>query len=182
MRCLLVGLLFWWSVLASAADLELCFNYGCQSRMPVHFSTAQVERVQDMLAEAFDAREERAAIARSVGLMLAFGGEQTPIGADRAGNLADEGVDGRMDCIDHSTNTTALLQLLDAQGWLRFHRVSSPERRSFAIFQHFSAVIEEIDVRVGGRFVVDSWFVEHGEAAIVLPLEDWLNGGGPNVQ
>lgn len=32
------------------------------------------------------------------------------------------------------------------------------------------------------RFAVDSWFVEHGEPAVVLPLEEWMNGEGPNVQ
>jgi len=32
------------------------------------------------------------------------------------------------------------------------------------------------------RFAVDSWFVEPGEPAVVLPLEEWMNGEGPNVQ
>ncbi len=35
---------------------------------------------------------------------------------------------------------------------------------------------------VAPRFVVDSWFVEHGEPAVVLPLQEWMNGEGPNVQ
>lgn len=34
----------------------------------------------------------------------------------------------------------------------------------------------------GARFAVDSWFVDHGEPAVVLPLAEWLNGEGPNVQ
>ena len=33
----------------------------------------------------------------------------------------------------------------------------------------------------GARFVIDSWFREHGEPAVVLPLADWLDGDGPNV-
>ena len=33
----------------------------------------------------------------------------------------------------------------------------------------------------GARFAVDSWFVEQGEPAVVLPLAEWLDGGGPNV-
>ncbi len=33
----------------------------------------------------------------------------------------------------------------------------------------------------GEKFVVDSWFVEQGEPAVVLPLAEWLDGGGPNV-
>lgn len=243
MRALAALLCLSWCLNAGAAGVDVCFNYGCASRMAITFKASQLARVHDLLAEVSDAEAERGALARAVGLMLAYAGEQAPIGADRAGNLADEEVDGRMDCIDHSTTTTALLHLVDEQGWLRFHRVSSPERRSFAIFQHFSAVIEETAPRFdlppvfvvevaapaepavpdyvapmlalcdclevladivvpsapvvaapgpepsiapeahpGARFVVDSWFVEHGEAAIVLPLEEWLKGGGPNVQ
>lgn len=243
MRALAALLCLSWCLNAGAAGVDVCFNYGCANQMAVTFNGSQLARVHDLLAEVSDAEAERSALARVVGLMLAYAGEQAPIGADRAGNLADEGVDGRMDCIDHSTTTTALLRLVDEQGWLRFHRVSSPERRSFVIFQHFSAVIEETAPRFelppvsvaeaaapaepevpdyvapmlalcdclevladlavpsapvvaapvpvaerateahpGARFAVDSWFVEHGEAAIVLPLEEWLKGGGPNVQ
>ena len=36
--------------------------------------------------------------------------------------------------------------------------------------------------RPGERYVVDSWFVDNGEPAVVLPLAEWLKGGGPNVQ
>jgi hypothetical protein len=31
------------------------------------------------------------------------------------------------------------------------------------------------------RFVVDSWFVDNGRPAVVMPLEEWLQGGGPDV-
>lgn len=34
----------------------------------------------------------------------------------------------------------------------------------------------------GRHFAVDSWFAEPGEPAVVLPLEEWMNGEGPNVQ
>ena len=134
---------------------------------------------------------------------------------------------GKMDCIDHSESTTRLLAMLEAHGAMRFNRLIGQKRRSFLIFQHFSAALEEREVPLarksrgepvpdyvpyllvlcdcdglidkavsneertpaaGGRdvvlprFVVDSWFVEHGEAAVVLPLDAWLEGEGPNVQ
>jgi hypothetical protein len=94
--------------------------------------------------------------------------------------------------------------------------VVEPARRTSVIFQHFSAVIEELSLaerlerlppgealagcnctedglviegldgadvaRPGERYAVDSWFVDNGEPAVVLPLAEWLNGGGPNVQ
>lgn len=186
--------------------------------------------VAALLASADDAEAEREAIATAVGMLHRLAGEGSPIAADRAGNYLDAGVRGRMDCIDHSTTTTRLLELIESRGWLRFHRVIEPARRSRAIFQHFSAVIEEMEPlrepqptarepaedRVpdhvplllalcdcqnvvediprkpapgtppagpgGRRFAVDSWFVEHGEPAVVLPLAEWMNGEGPNVQ
>ncbi|HJV28515.1 MAG TPA: hypothetical protein VJ673_22745 [Aromatoleum sp.] len=180
------------------------------------------------IEQANDAASERVAIAGAIGKLYGLAGEQTPIAADRRGNFLDDGVEGRMDCIDHSTNTTRFLEMMSARGWLHFHRVLEPERRHFAIFQHFSAVIEEleppaperlpdapalvpdyvapmlamcdctevladivvpapvVEVRPtghpGARFAVDSWFVDHGDPAVVLPLDQWLSGEGPNVQ
>ena len=124
--------------------------------------------------------EERTALSAALGLLYAIAGAHSPLGADRAGNYLDLGVDGRMDCIDHSTSTTRLLRLIEGRGWLRFHRVATPARRARFIFQHFSAVIEEGRAS-GGRYAIDSWFVNNGEAAVVLPLAEWLEGGGPNV-
>ena len=33
----------------------------------------------------------------------------------------------------------------------------------------------------GERFVVDSWFVNNGEPAVILPLDEWKKGAGPDV-
>ena len=128
----------------------------------------------------------------------------------------------RCEAFDHAVqamswrgaSTTRLLELVEARGGLRFHRVLAPARRTRLILQHFSAVIEVLTVeeritrlppgealagcnctedgqvieaadgadRPGEPYVVDSWFVDNGEPAVVLPLAEWLNGGGPNVQ
>ena len=186
------------------ARLSICYNYGCASEGSVHVRGPTLRRIGERLAGA-------------VGGLYRVAATQTAVAADRAGNLLDGGADGRMDCIDHSTSTTRLLQLLEARGALRFHRVVEPARRTRLILQHFSAVIEVLSVaeridrlppgqalagcnctedglviggigeadgddRPGQRYVVDSWFVDNGEPAVVLPLAEWLNGGGPNVQ
>lgn len=57
--------------------------------------------------------------------------------------------------------------------WLKGCPVCAPESSSRA------ATDSEPE---SGRYVIDSWFVEPGEPAVVLPLDDWLDGGGPNVQ
>lgn len=220
----------------AAASVDVCFNYGCAASAEVRFADERLDEVGRLFSAAGDAERERAAISLAVAALHRIAGEQSPIGADRAGNFLDEGIDGRMDCIDHATTTTRLLALMASRGWLRFHRVLEPARRSRVIFQHFSALIEEVGppprpaapavpaaaaggvpdhvplllalcdcqnvvddiprprdpdasppgapgiAAPGGRFVVDSWFGNHGEPAVVLPLAEWLNGEGPNVQ
>lgn len=201
----------------AAAEVRICYNYGCKSEDRVRIHPATLERVGARLARARDAAEERARLADEIGRLYRVAATQTPVGADRSGNFLDQGVEGRMDCIDHSTSTTRLLTLLEERGALRFHRVLEPARRTRLILQHFSAVIEVLPVveridrlppgqalagcnctedgqvigesgkgggedRARQRYVVDSWFVDNGEPAVVLPLAEWLNGGGPDVQ
>lgn len=163
----------------------LCYGYGCSFQEEVGYGPMQLEPVRSALLTAHDAAEERTVLAEAVGRLYRWAGTLTPIHADRAGDLADEEVWGRMDCIDHATSTTELLRMVERRGWLRFHRVLPPARRTFLIFQHFSAVVEELPADASAssppRHVIDSWFVGHGEPAVVLPLAEWLDGGGPYV-
>ncbi len=215
---------------------RICFNYGCMTEQDVSVPGGTLDTLRQWLASAPDAAAERAVLAQAVGMLLAEAGRQTPVAADRGGNFLDQEVEGRMDCIDHSTSTTRILRMIEAHGLMRYHKVLEPARRTRLIMQHFGAVVEEVapprheavrakpaavpdymavmlaqcdcaevmnDVRrpdtsadgtqesagrpaddadAGNRYVVDSWFVDNGEAAIVLPLAEWLEGGGPNVQ
>lgn len=171
----------------AAVDVSVCFNYGCLSEARVRLPERLLSSIGGDLAGAVDARSERERVARAVGRMYREAGRQSPIAADRAGDYDDDGAYGKMDCIDHAVSTTRLLQVLEARGLLHFHRVGPQVRRTrFLIFQHFSAMLEEIGAEPAGeaprRYVVDSWFVEQGEPAVVLPLDAWLDGEGPNVQ
>lgn len=205
----------------AASPVTLCYNYGCAARAQLRFASDELDAIDARLRAAGSAAEEREVLAGVLGSLYRIAGERTPVSADRAGNLGDQGENGRMDCIDHSTNTTALLELLATRGSLRYHKVLAPARRTRFILQHYSAVIEEIAPPAplaapaevpdhvglllflcdcpevladiprppapppgdpGAQFAVDSWFVDNGEPAVVLPLADWLNGDGPNVQ
>ena len=46
---------------------------------------------------------------------------------------------------------------------------------------NWSAVIEEKRGGAVSQFVVDSWFVDNGQPAVILPLADWKKGAGPDV-
>ncbi len=171
---------------ASAETVRVCYNYGCLSEAEVRYAESQLARVRALLGTAQSAADERARLSVAVGWLLGWAGQQTPIAADRGGNYADDGLPGRMDCIDHSTTTTRLLQLLEARGWLHFHRVVEPVRRVRHLFAvHYSAQIEELASAAGqepaadpARHVVDSWFRDNGQPAVVIALPTWLAGEG----
>ncbi len=179
---LLLGL-----ALPVAADvvLPVCHGYGCIVQDEIRYSDAQLAQVTRQLSAAVDAENERKLLGLVIGQLYAWGGEQSDIRNDRGGNYADGHVPGKMDCIDHSTSTTRLLQLLAQRGALRWHRVLTPEVRHFLwVFPaHWSAVIEALAAGDAApqHYVVDSWFVNNGEPAVILPLADWKKGAGPDV-
>ncbi|GHU33788.1 hypothetical protein AGMMS50256_26390 [Betaproteobacteria bacterium] len=185
------------SAVNAEEQVSVCFNYSCVAQADVVFSDEQLGELGHGLGRAHTPVEEREAIGEAVGRLLGWAGQQSPIFADRGGNYADDAIYGRMDCIDHSTTTTRLLRLLERRGLLRFHRVLEPVRRlRFLALQHYSAVVEEIgqggvernereDRDDGGdeapaRFVVDSWFFDNGHPAVVMLLDAWMSGEGPN--
>ena len=184
----LAAMLMCWVCCAQAEQrVVVCYNYGCLAQVEVVYDDGQLREIGEILAPAQDAAEERAAIAVAIGRLLGWAGKQSPIFADRGGNYDDDGVNGGMDCIDHSTTTTRLLQMMAAQGWLRFHRVLEPVLRSrFLIFAHYSALIEQSDENdpatpeAERRYVVDSWFFDNGQPAVVMPLAQWQAGEYPH--
>jgi hypothetical protein len=165
--------------LACADEVTICYNYGCYARAQVNYSDAQLATLHQLLAPASDASAERKAISVAIGRMYAIAGEQTPVWRDKGGNFADGGENGQMDCIDHSTNTSIFLKLLQAHGWLRFHEVLEPVRRiRFFVAVHWAARIRDRETQ--RAYVVDSWYFDNGHPAAVLTLEDWLAGKRPD--
>lgn len=185
-RFILAALLLCSLTAGAEERVTVCFNYGCFTRAEVIYDEGQLRNLAALLAGAHDAVQEREAISVAIGRMLAWAGQQTPISADRGGNYADDAVHGKMDCIDHSTTTTRLLRLMEKRGWLRYHRVLDRVlRRRFLIFEHYSAQIGETaameDDDESGRYVVDTWFFDNGQPAVVLPVAKWQAGETPYV-
>lgn len=181
----LACLLLWVLTNLAHADevISICHGYGCLTQAQVRYTEGQLGAVRRLMLTATDAASERNVLALAIGKLYGWGGEQSDIHNDRGGNYADDNVAGKMDCIDHSTSTTRLLKMLSLRGYLRWHRVLEPEARNFAglLPVHLSAVIEEKSDVSRQRFAVDSWFVDNGQAAVILPLEDWKKGAGPDV-
>jgi hypothetical protein len=164
---------------AYADEVSICYNYGCARSAEVQLRGAQLSRIHMLFSWAGDAEEERQAISQAIGLFQVSAGEQTPTFRDRGRNSPDEGVDGRMDCIDHARNTSEYLHLIEERGWLRFHRVLEPVKRAPLIFnEHWSARIAEKES--DEEFVVDSWFFDNGHPAAIFTLAEWLKGAEPD--
>jgi hypothetical protein len=163
---------------AGAEEVAVCFNYGCQQQAVVRYSPFELGRVQAEFARVDSPAAERAALARAVAWLYFDAGAQSPIWRDRGGNFDDDDTQpGRMDCIDHSTNTTAFLRLVERQGWLRFHVVDERVMRGRLLSEHWAARVVERGSKE--EWVVDTWFLDPGLPALIYPLAAWLDGAEP---
>jgi hypothetical protein len=165
---------------SGAADngVTICYNYGCYSRARVEFTSVQLDYLARMFAGVGDPAAERNVIARAIGRMYFFAGDTTPIWHDHGLNFYDDGVNGKMDCLDHSHNTDEFLQLLARRGLLRYHDIRTRVRRRWFVFaDHWTARIA--DKANGAEYAVDSWYFDPGEPASVMPIADWYRHKDP---
>lgn len=163
---------------ASAVELTICYNYGCATEAAIELSAIDLIQIDALFDEIETAEAERVSIGLAIGLLNTIAGAQTPIANDRGGNVNDDGVDGRMDCIDHSTTATRYLQFIQGRGLLRFHEVQTPAHRApYLVNDHWAARIE--DKATGEDYAVDAWFFDNGHPAAVMPLTRWMKGEDP---
>lgn len=169
----------WFAVPVYAVEAVVCYNYSCANQARVDFSHKQILWLRQQFLRVNGPATERQAIARAIGWFERFTGEQTPTWRDKGGNTADDAADGRMDCIDHASNTTTYLRLLERFGLLRFHQVLEPvERAPMLLNAHWAAhILDRTDQQ---EYAVDSWFYDNGLPAVIYPLQDWLRGASPN--
>jgi hypothetical protein len=166
------------SPLAVAQEAAVvCFNYGCNSRAVVRFDEAALAAVANEFHGVASPDAERAALARAVGRLYALAALATPIGNDRGENVYDGGIDGSMDCVDHSNNTTEFLRIAERRGWLHHHHQGERVRRGWFMTVHWTATV--VEDPSGRRYAVDSWFFDPGQPAFVQPLETWRAGARP---
>lgn len=181
MRAWLTLILLCFGLTAQADEVTICYNYDCAVTARVNLRAYQLRAARRLLLRATDAVGERQAISLAIGLFEVAAGRQTPTWADKGRNVNDDGVDGRMDCIDESANATAYLHLLEDRGWLRHYLVLEPVKRApLLVNDHWAARI--VEKNTGREFAVDSWFFDNGQPAFVVPLDEWLNGAEPDEE
>ena len=158
-----------------------CIDYHCDAGRTVTLTADQWQSVRDLFPASTTPKEERENIRQAIALLENTVGSMTGTWRDLAGNAAGAGQRGQLDCISESKNTTTYLQLLFADGLLKWHGIGERRVRHPLIFNvHWTAVI--IDRSSGERFAVDSWFLDNGQPPIIQPLEDWLSGREMNEE
>lgn len=163
------------SVLADGLVL-FCYNWNCKTPGVAHFSEPWLNKTLAPLREAKSPDAERVAVADVVRHFYTKAGEQLPIHADEPGNEEDETVDGRMDCIDHSSTTRNILSFLAYRKALRWHTIGPYAHRTLFLDSHYSAtLVETSEVANDDRhiYTVDPWFVARGDLPAIQPVREW---------
>lgn len=158
-----------------------CQGYGCTKKTNISMNKKDWRAFEAIFSPApKTAAQERARIARAIGLFERKVGAITGTYVDKAGTFGITGP-GQMDCVDESTNTTIYLSLLAQKKLLKFHKVYGPTSRVPLIhagsWPHQTAVIKE--KKTGEFFAVDSWFRDNGTPADIAPLKTWKEGWKP---
>lgn len=160
--------------------VSLCHAYGCQMQTRVTFGSQQIKEIETIMAKtkkADTAFEERRAVAYAIAYMYVYTGNKVGTIADRPGmDYEAAGDPTQMDCVDHSTNSTSFLLVLQSNGFLKYHTVGRPFARGNILkglkhWPHWGAILEEKTGKQ--RYVVDSWVYKIGENPIVVEAEKW---------
>jgi hypothetical protein len=160
----------------------LCHAYGCQQQTRLAFTQTNVRDIAALMAKTMKAdtpSEERRAVASAVAWMYVYTGKIAGTIADRPGMDYDgSGDPTQMDCVDHSTNTTSFLLVLQHNGLMNHHTVGRSFARGDSLqalkrWPHWTAII--IEKTNSQRWAIDSWVRPIGENPIVVEAEKWRN-------
>lgn len=170
------------SVLSSTPSfcqtLSVCYHANCFKKKTFEISSNTRDQVSAFFASVTSAADEREALRYAVRELYLEVAKYSPIASDRGGNFSDITADGRMDCVDHSRNNFTFLTYIQQQDWLQYHRAGEIVWRNPLIINlHYASQI--LDINTGASWVIDTWFHDFGELAVVIPYEQWKNGYYP---
>ncbi len=163
------------------ASFKACYGNSCRLHSQVNLSAEQWQEVRAVFDPApADALAERRAVARAIAVLERFTGEQTGTSEDAPGMGVHFNPDGQLDCIDESTNSTAYLRMMAADGLIKFHGIGFPTHRFVLSAWGPSNTATMRENATSKRYAVESYFRENGEPAYVMPLEIWIEGWTPS--
>lgn len=160
----------------SGNRIVACHGYGCSRRTLVAVDASWLNRAHTLLRSGRSSpAAERRAIGNVVRLYTAYLARSFGGAPDRPGSPPSmSGVNGQMDCVDETANTTSLLLILQEQGLLVHHQVRRPRSRGLFFdgrYPHTTAVVAE--KQTGREWAVDPWRKAPGQEPDILPLAQW---------
>ncbi len=164
-------------------DFTLCRDHGCATEQRVSLSPGEwAEITAPLRTPALDAAAERAWIAQAAARFELAVGPKAGTAGDVGGTLTGVGEGGQQDCVDEAVTTTRFLLMLEKDGLLRHHEVSTPVHRAWipGEITHLTATVVELEGNQG-RYAIDTWFHGNGHVAEVVGIEAWLDGWEPPV-
>ncbi|MCW3479387.1 hypothetical protein OL229_07380 [Neisseriaceae bacterium JH1-16] len=176
---LLLSLPFWLAAPAWSTTLKVCYHYGCQRQASFEVDEQAESTLAALFAASHDDVGERSAVVQAVQQLYQVAATQfAPIAEDRGGNFSDGTAEGKMDCVDHSTNVQGFLDYFLAHGWLRYHQLMGRTWRAPRVLDlHYAAQLH--DIVDGSDWIVDSWFKDFGAPPLMVPLAIWMEGYSP---
>ena len=159
-----------------SVTLRICFNWSCANRQNLTFTADDMTLLKQRMAicSGSGIYERLQQVRIGIWQMEQLAQKYQPLLAnDLSINDFEADVEGRMDCIDNSSNTTTYLHILHDIGELAGWTVSTPSVRNI-VQVHWTAVI--IDIKDGSSWSVDSWYRPNSHLPMVMPLQNWIEG------
>ena len=163
------------------SDFRVCHGYGCKFQTRIVLSEAEWQRVRAAFEPSTaSASGEQRQIAAAIAILGTEVGERAGTSAHQRREV-NTGDATQLDCIDESVNTWTYLTMLDRDGLIRLHRVTSVAHGGsiFQLDMRNTAVIER--KTTGVAYAVDPWLVDAGKPPPIFPLSIWLANWPPQV-
>jgi len=161
------------------SQFALCYNHGCSATIMVALNGEQWTEARKVFdPPPQNGADERRSISLAVGVLETIAGKST--GTGKLGGIRGWVPANKFDCVDDAVNTGTYLYMLRSDGLIRFHELKGAAHRGFLIdgrWPHVATVI--IEKETGNAYVVDSWFLDNGNPAFVIPYNEWVAGWKP---
>jgi hypothetical protein len=161
-------------------SFKICYSHDCQDLADVQLSPDQWERVRAVFSTgAADAAAEREYISRAIGVLETMVGPRTGTDRDIGGSFRGSLLENQMDCVDEAVNTLTYLTIMEDDQLISYHDINLPASRGIFLngWPHIAAVL--VDKHTKEKYVVDSWFLDNGQPAFVLPYKKRKSGWNP---
>lgn len=162
------------------ASFKICYSHGCEDLAEVQLSPDQWERVRAIFsAKSADAATERENISHAIGMLESMVGPLTETEKDIGGSFHGILRANQMDCVDEAVNTLTYLTMMEQDRLISYHDINLPASRGFFLngWPHVAPVL--VNKQTKEKYVVDSWFLDNGQPAVVLPYKKWKSGWKP---